>query len=67
VFIIYIYWMVSLVVIITSFNIAGWSAGLSAFGTSLLSFIAGGGLRGSLHGNTGQKLTGGFIALVLMV
>ena len=65
-FIIYLYWLFSIVIVITAFNAAGLSPGLSASGTSILSFFAGGGLKGSLYGTLGQKLAGGSIALVLM-
>lgn len=65
-FIIYIYWLLSIVVIVTAFNAAGLWPGLSAFGTSLLSFFAGAGLKGSLYGTRGQKIAGASAALVLM-
>jgi hypothetical protein len=65
-FIIYPYLLISVIVIITAFNAAGLSAGGSAFGTSILSFFAGSGLKGSFYGTRGQKLAGACAALVLM-
>ena len=59
--------MLSLVFIITAFTSAGASPGLCAFGTSGLSFFAGGGLRGSLSGTRGQKIAGASFALVCMI
>jgi len=66
VFVIYLYWLFSIIVVVTAFNAAGLSAGLSAFGTSILSFFAGGGLKGSLYGTRGQKVVGAMAALVFM-
>ena len=63
---IYLYWLASLVVIISSFSNAGLGPGLSALATSALSFFAGGGLRGSLYGTKGQKIAGSLTALVCM-
>jgi hypothetical protein len=48
-------------------NAAGLSAGLSAFGTSILSFFAGAGLKGSLYGTRWQKVAGASAALVFML
>ncbi len=58
--------MVSIVVIITAYNTAGLSPGLSALGTSFLSFFSGAGLRGSLYGTRGQKFAGGSAAIIFM-
>ena len=62
---IYIYWLISMVIAFTAFS-AGWQAGLSAIGTTLLSVIAGAGLRGSLYGPKWQKLAGLGLAVVLI-
>jgi len=57
--------LTSLVISISAFT-AGWRAGLSAAGTSLLSVIAGAGLRGSLYGTKPQKVTDFVLAAILI-
>ena len=63
--IIYLYVLFSLVIAFTAFS-AGWQASLSALGATLLSLVAGVGLRGSLYGTKGQKLAGVGLAVVLI-
>src|SRR5438094_756494 len=65
VWITYIYWITSLVISVTAFT-AGWRAALSAAGTSLLSIIAGAGLRGSFYGTKPQKVAGFVLAAILI-
>jgi hypothetical protein len=64
--VIYVYWVISLTLVVSAFVNAGWGPALSTAGTSLLSFFAGAGLRGSLYGTKGQKLAGLGMAVVFM-
>jgi hypothetical protein len=63
--IILIYIVISGIVSFTAIS-SGWSATLSAAGTSLLSVIAGSGLRGSLYGTKTQKV-GGFVFAAILI
>lgn len=66
--VIYIYVMMSVVIAVTAYNAAGWQAGLSAFGTTVLVFFAGAGLRGSFFSHTHklQKLAGLGAAIIFL-
>jgi uncharacterized membrane protein AbrB (regulator of aidB expression) len=48
----YIYMIVSIVIAVMAYNAAGWPAGLSAVGTTVLVFFAGAALRGSFFPET---------------
>ena len=60
--------MMSFVIAMTAFNAAGWQAALSAFGTTVLVFFAGAGLRGSFFPGTHklQKLAGLGAAIIFV-
>ena len=66
--IIYIYVTMSIVIAVTAYNAAGWQAGLSAVGTTILVFFAGAGLRGSFFPGTHrlQKLAGTVAAIIFV-
>jgi hypothetical protein len=66
--IIYIYVMMSIVIAVTAYSAAGWQAGLSAFGTAVLVFWAGVGLRASFFPGTNKvhKLQGVILAIIFV-
>ena len=65
VWIINIYWVLSVIISVTAFS-GGWRPTFSALVTSLLSYFAGAGLRGILHGTRLHKLAGFLLAIVFV-
>jgi len=62
-----IYLLLSLAIALTGWLDAGFTVGLSAIGTSVLSISAGGGLKASLlWGDKAQKIGGPLIAAIVM-
>ncbi len=63
---IYLYWLASILIIFGASTNAGTQPGLSAFGTSLLSFFAGAGLRGSFYYTWKHIAAGSAAAIAFM-
>ena len=67
IYIIMIYFVIATVTSISSFGNVSWDVSASGLICPLLALFAGSGLRGSLYGDTGQKVGGAIMATIFIV